>query len=139
MDIAKDRPEALSLGLKYYYGNVCKSCDTNIKRVKKYDCLECHVANRKVAAKAFFESPKGKAYKRSLERLRRASMRSALVPWADLEKISEIYSEARKLGMHVDHIIPLKHELVCGLHNEFNLQLLPPNENMAKSNFFEVL
>ena len=66
-------------------------------------------------------------------------MRSALVPWADLEKISEIYSEARKLGMHVDHIIPLKHELVCGLHNEFNLQLLPPNENMAKSNFFEVL
>ena len=60
-------------------------------------------------------------------------------PWADREKILEIYLKARELSMHVDHVIPLNHELVCGLHNEFNLQLLPPADNIAKSNLFEVL
>lgn len=60
-----------------------------------------------------------------------------MVPWADMEKIAEIYAKAKELGMHVDHIIPLKHELVCGLHCEANLQILPPDENIAKRNWFE--
>lgn len=60
-------------------------------------------------------------------------------PWADREEIFKIYLKARELGMHVDHIIPLNHELVCGLHTEANLQLLPPMENILKSNHFVVL
>lgn len=67
----------------------------------------------------------------------RASKLKATPQWADLEKIKNIYRECPK-GYHVDHIVPLRHHLVCGLHCEFNLQHLTAIENMRKSNKFEV-
>ena len=45
-------------------------------------------------------------------------------------------AKAQDLGMHVDHVIPLRNRLVCGLHTQFNLQLLTPTENMRKGNIF---
>lgn len=54
--------------------------------------------------------------------------------WADRAEIREIYKQAKRTGMHVDHIVPLCHPLVCGLHVEHNLQLLPPGVNYYKSN-----
>lgn len=54
--------------------------------------------------------------------------------WADKDKIQSIYSEAARLGMHVDHIVPLRSKVVCGLHCEFNLQPLPGSENSKKGN-----
>lgn len=139
MDIAKARPEALSLGLSLYYGNECVHCSTTIKRVKKYDCLECHSKSSKVFLKAYRKTPKGKATRRTQKTLRERTQRQAMPPWADREKINRIYLQARLEGMHVDHVIPLNHGLVCGLHWEGNLQLLPPMENMIKSNHFECL
>ena len=64
--------------------------------------------------------------------------------WADRNKITQFYLDARQLTTEtgvkheVDHIIPSNHPLVCGLHNEFNLQILTKTENCRKSNKFEV-
>lgn len=37
---------------------------------------------------------------------------------------------------HVDHIIPLQHSLVCGLHFWTNIQVIPAKENWSKNNAF---
>ena len=64
---------------------------------------------------------------------RRANKIIATPSWANLEKIKEIYKNCPK-GYHVDHIIPLRSEYVCGLHVENNLQYLTAKENREKSN-----
>lgn len=77
-------------------------------------------------------------------RLRQTRKQQATPLWADLEVIKDFYKEASNLSKHtgtkwhVDHQIPLKHPLVCGLHNEFNLRVITCDENQSKGNRFEV-
>lgn len=56
--------------------------------------------------------------------------------WADQKAINFFY-ECRPEGSHVDHIIPIIHPLICGLHVETNLQWLPAKVNLSKNNTFE--
>ena len=74
---------------------------------------------------------------------RRAKQNSATPPWLTkehCEQIKLIYSHARECEMltgdkyHVDHITPLNGEDVSGLHVPWNLQVLPADINIAKSN-----
>lgn len=64
----------------------------------------------------------------------RAIKLKATPGWADLSKIKAFYVEAASKKMHVDHIVPLRGKLVCGLHVHNNLQLLSPSENHSKGN-----
>lgn len=69
---------------------------------------------------------------------RRAVVKRATPIWANLDDIYQVYIEAQYFGYHVDHIVPLRGKLVCGLHVWENLQILPPKENLKKGNSFAV-
>ncbi len=64
----------------------------------------------------------------------------------DRTKMNEFYEEARRLTIEnneqyvVDHKIPIFSNddmLVCGLHNEFNLQVITSGDNVRKGNKFD--
>jgi hypothetical protein len=71
---------------------------------------------------------------------RYAAKLRATPAWADLEKIAQIYIEAAELAKnhgvtyHVDHVVPLRSKIVCGLHCEANLRILDAGENRSKGN-----
>lgn len=74
---------------------------------------------------------------------RRAAKLKAVPKWLTKEQRKEIrkmYKEAQVLkkidgiDRHVDHIIPLISDIVCGLHVPWNLQILTAHDNIVKSN-----
>jgi hypothetical protein len=64
--------------------------------------------------------------------------------WADREAIRSIYAEAQRMSAatgikhSVDHIVPLRHPLVAGLHVPANLRVVTFSENSRKRNSFTV-
>jgi hypothetical protein len=71
---------------------------------------------------------------RAYVRRRQAAKIQAVPAWADTEAIIRIYKKAVQMRAHVDHIVPLRSKVVCGLHVANNLQLLTASENAAKGN-----
>lgn len=71
---------------------------------------------------------------------RRASKLKATPKWANFNKMLEIYKESQLLSKttgkvhHVDHIVPLISDLVCGLHCEQNLRVVLEEVNLSKGN-----
>lgn len=71
---------------------------------------------------------------------RQKHIHQATPKWADMDKINEIYKESARISEetgiphHVDHIVPLVHPDVCGLHVHANLRVISATENCKKSN-----
>lgn len=63
----------------------------------------------------------------------RAQAKQATPKWANVQKMEQIYSRRAK-EEQVDHIVPLNHPFVCGLHWEGNLEAIPKKENQEKGN-----
>lgn len=84
------------------------------------------------------------------ERLKYGSRRQMMIvnycpEWANNEKIKAIYAERDRMNIEcgqldryeVDHVIPVCHDLVCGLHVPENLQIVTKRQNRSKSNKFK--
>lgn len=59
--------------------------------------------------------------------------------WANTSHIKDIYRRAKMLRraghkVQVDHIVPLNHPYVCGLHVPWNLRIIDEDLNRYKSN-----
>jgi hypothetical protein len=68
---------------------------------------------------------------------RKAAKLQAMPQWLnakDLKAIDKIYTKAVKLRKAVDHIVPLRSKLVCGLHWHRNLRVLSLKANLTKGN-----
>jgi len=71
---------------------------------------------------------------------RRSKKLNAIPSWVDHVEVAAIYKRSKQIErrcgtkMHVDHIVPLVHPLVCGLHCEANLRVLPAAKNLKKGN-----
>ena len=97
-----------------------------------------YLSNKKTQSarwKRWYEKNKDKQLAKS--NMEKAAKLQRIPPWADLEGIKEFYLN-RPQGHHVDHIIPLRGKNVSGLHTLGNLQYLPGEENLSKSNKFVI-
>lgn len=84
-----------------------------------------------------------KAVKSAREMKRYCGQLRATPPWLTkehLQQIKEFYllrdELTKKTGIahHVDHIMPLRGKILCGLHVPWNLQVITEKQNVQKSN-----
>lgn len=96
-------------------------------------------------SKAYYEENKSRFIEKGARR--RASSIQATPPWVDeihKERLRSIYKTCRNVSRssgkphHVDHIVPLKGENICGLHVWWNLRIVPAEINLSKGNRLEV-
>ena len=120
---------------------------------RKNDWYEAHkeqviqaAATRPLEVKRVYQKAwkeRNTVWVRADTKARRRKHREATPSWLTREQkgqIRELYKIAitmtKTTGEQyvVDHIIPLRSEVVCGLHVPWNLRVIPRQENLLKSN-----
>ena len=123
----QNRERRLTSNKDWYLQNKAKKLEYQ-KVYQKNNRDKVNTLNRKYA-----KTEKGRAVNTAKRAYRRALQKAATPKWVDKAALKAIYKSCPK-GFHVDHIIPLDNELVCGLHVPWNLQILSAFENDSKSN-----
>ena len=150
---------------RYYTGKACKKRHLCERDTAKGMCIECEKERSRIKSLGSYARNKAKnpeklkqwyaeRYEREKEVRKqkakdnyyknqsiynaRASLRKKELRQRTLDESSVIeFYKKRPEGMEVDHIIPINHPLVCGLHCVANFQYLTPEENRKKSNYFD--
>ncbi len=125
-----------------YFRSRCNACHT--ERARLY-----YNANRDECRKRGSAWRKLNPHKHSaLTSAYKKHIKIATPPWLTSgmkEEIDHVYFMAREARLmtgedyHVDHIVPLRGKNVSGLHVPWNLQVLPSDLNIQKSNSWTVV
>ncbi len=131
----------------------CTACVKDDQRKDSYRAKAAELAKRpdqvawlKAWDAAYRKTPAQLAYHAYNQSMREAQKIKATPKWlttAQRRQIRDFYSEAQRLTIetgvlhHVDHIIPLRSDVVCGLHVPWNLQVLTAEDNLRKNNSLE--
>lgn len=138
-----------------YFGAVCTKHPANggERRTATKCCVECTREIKRKSRKANPESNRISARKsnskfatnnrgarNAILAKYRASKLRATPGWVNHFIVGEAYDLAKLREKvcggrwHVDHIVPLQSDIVCGLHVEHNLRVIPGSENESKCN-----
>ena len=161
----KTHKEAVATGSLYYFtGKRCQSGHVARRFTKNRNCEEC-IRERNLArttkgywssygsdpeyrkkkreyAKSYYREHKDKSYlngKKRWERLQQANVATE----AGQKEMKRLYLTAQMMSLEgdeqyeVDHIIPLQHPEVSGLHVPANLQIVTSVENREKGSHFD--
>ena len=127
--------------LSYYYDNKDKWAETQKKSVTKRrgEGKDVNLPSREY-------NRRNPEYKRFYAAQRKVHVKQATPAWLSPEqkahirriyKLAQVMKSATGLDYHVDHIIPLRGQNVCGLHVPDNLQVLRSDLNLSKSNTYK--
>lgn len=116
-----------------YLGRKCPKCGGTERYRSNAHCRKCHSkSDRKIYGA-----------RRAEQDARRRLKKLCPMALNDAEAVLDKYKEAQFLTLvtgikhHVDHIVPLNHPDVCGLHVSWNLEVIPASDNIRKSNSFD--
>ena len=164
-DLPKTRNAAIAAGTTYYYtgkrcihghlsprftsSRACKECIYHRNRErskegywKEYGDHQYRERKRKYA-KSHYRKNKEMYEVRGLRRRQIIKRASVYTPEGH-RRVKLKYLEAQRLSLEtgveyvVDHIIPLQHPDVSGLHNDANTQVITAEENRVKGNSFMI-
>lgn len=122
----RTRAEAIVRAKAWYEANKERAAEIHRKHYEKADkeLLRAKNRNWKKANPGRVNADTAK---------RRAVGHSATPAWCDMKAVKDIYKSVPPRH-HVDHIVPLRNKIVCGLHVPWNLRVIPAVENHRKSN-----
>ena len=134
-----------NLSLKKYCSKKCAIQSYVHKKNKEKNYTKIYVSNCKSCEKLFVSKSSLKEFckktcrpshkeARSLRRRTKRNSKLEVESWRDIDKFKQNRPSEE---YDLDHIIPLNHSQVCGLHNTWNFQWLRKEENNKKSNKFD--
>ena len=130
-------------GLNYWCKECFKTTQPSKSKRAKYDSKRYKANKEKLNAqsKAWKNTNKQTVleYNRFYTAIRTSRVKQATPGWLSKDQKVQMFDFYKwtPVGHHVDHIVPIKGDNVCGLNVPWNLQYLTVKENLSKGNKYD--